>query len=200
MGRPAAGRTEDWKLNTEYSALDPDNRLLGRMNRRRLHAECLRDAILAISGQLDLAAGGRTFPATLAADFGYQCTEPRRSVYVPIFRNALPEIFDVFDFASPNTVTGRRNVSTVAPQALFLMNHPFLMDQSGAAARRLLAQPNLDDAARVTRAYRLTLGRPPTPSERAQALRHLGRPAAPDEAWTELFHALFASMDFRHLN
>ena len=200
VGRPAAGRTEDWKLNTEHSALDPDNRLLGRMNRRRLHAECLRDAILAISGQLDLAAGGRTFPATLAADFGYQCTEPRRSVYVPIFRNALPEIFDVFDFASPNTVTGRRNVSTVAPQALFLMNHPFLMDQSGAAARRLLAQPNLDDAARVTRAYRLTLGRPPTPSERAQALRHLGRPAVPDEAWTELFHALFASMDFRHLN
>ncbi len=94
----------------------------------------------------------------------------RRSVYLPVFRNALPEIFEVFDFADPSMVTGRRNVSTVAPQALLLMNHPFVIEQSRASARRLLADPDLDDAARLTRLYRLALGRPPTERERTIGL------------------------------
>ena len=57
-------------------------------------------------------------------------------MYLPVFRNALPELFEVFDFADPSIVVGRRNVSTVAPQALFLMNNPFVLEQAQAAAKR----------------------------------------------------------------
>lgn len=78
--------------------------------------------------------GGRSFPGELAEDYGYQDIGTRRSVYVPVFRNALPEIFGVFDFADPSMVVGHRNASTVAPQALFLMNHPFIVEQVRAAA------------------------------------------------------------------
>src|SRR5262249_51051627 len=99
-------------------AADPENRLLARQNRRRLGAECLRDTMLAVSGRLTLDRGGPTYPAKLAADYHYQHTDTRRSVYAPVFRNALPELFAVFDFADPSMVTGQRNVSTVAPQAL----------------------------------------------------------------------------------
>ena len=181
---------------------DPENRLLSHASRRRLTAEQLRDAMLAISGQLELTPPvGHTFPATLIADFGFVHTNSQRSVYAPVFRNALPELFEVFDFPSPSMVTGKRNVSTVPTQALFLLNHPFVHQQAQAAARRLLATAHSDDA-RIDQAYRLCLGRPPTAAERDIALRHLG--AAPagesrEEAWAGLFHALFASADFRYI-
>ncbi len=98
-------------------------------------------------------------------------------MYLPVFRNALPEMFEVFDFADPSMVTGKRNASTVAPQALFLMNHPFVLEQAKHAAARLLAESHADDAARVTRAYRLALGRAPTDGEREVAKRFLAREA-----------------------
>ncbi len=145
---------------------DPENRLLWRMNRRRLDAECIRDTILSVSGQLRFEMGGPGFPTGLGSDYGFKKEDTRRSVYVPVFRNALPELFEVFDFADPSMVVGRRDSSIVAPQALFLMNHPFVMDQARHAARRLLAEAGLDDEGRVTRAYQLALGRPPTEPER----------------------------------
>jgi hypothetical protein len=178
---------------------DPENRLFGRANRRRLEAECIRDTVLAVSGQLDLARGGPTFPASLAADYGYKANSNRRSVYLPQFRNALPEMLEVFDAADPSTVTGRRNSGTVAPQALYMMNSPFVLEQSKHAATRLLAEKHADDAARLTRAYRLALGREPTAGERAVAARFLKGKDAKD-GWTALFHALFASAEFRYVN
>src|SRR5439155_7773951 len=78
---------------------DPENRLFGRGNRRRLEAECIRDTVLSVSGQLDLTRGGPTFPTSLAADYGYKANSPRRSIYLPMFRNALPEMLEVFDAA-----------------------------------------------------------------------------------------------------
>jgi hypothetical protein len=181
--------------------LDPENRLLARANRRRLEAECLRDTILLVSGRLTADMGGSTFRHGLATDYGYKHTDTRRSVYSPVFRNALPEIFEVFDFADPSVTTGRRNVSTVAPQALFLMNHPFVLEESRHAARRLLAEPGLDDAGRVSRAYRLALGRPPTEAERRLAGRFLAGagPAGREGAWAQLVQVLFASIDFRYV-
>jgi hypothetical protein len=194
--------TDYWLLNTN-STDDPENRLLSHARRRRLTAEQLRDAMLAISGQLDLTPpAGQTFPTTLAADFGFVYTNAQRSVYAPVFRNALPELFEAFDFPSPSLVTGKRNVSTVATQALFLLNHPFVRQQAQAAARRLLAACAGDDGACLDRAYRLCLGRPPTDAERDVALRHLGSAQSGEsreEAWTGLFHALFASADFRYI-
>ena len=180
---------------------DPENRLFGRANRRRLEAEAIRDTMLTVSGQLDPTPGGPTFPLTLAADYTYKANSNRRSVYLPVFRNALPEALEVFDFADSSTVTGRRNTSTVAPQSLFMMNHPFVLEQSQQAAARLLAEKLPDDATRVTRAYRLALGRPPTDGEKAVARRFLGgRSGDPKEAWAAVFHALFASADFRYVD
>jgi hypothetical protein len=182
-------------------AADPENRRLGRANRRRLDAECLRDTMLAVAGRLRTDMGGPTFDTALAVDYGYEHTDTRRSVYAPVFRNALPDLFEAFDFADPSLVVGRRNVSTVAPQALLLLNHPFVIDQARAAARRLLADPSLDDAGRVTRAYRLTLGREPTGSERAIAQRFVrDADADVEEAWATLVQSLFASLDFRYVN
>ena len=183
-------------------AVDPENRLLWRANRQRLDAECLRDAMLAVAGELRFEMRGPTFPAGLAADYGYVANDRRRTVYLPVFRNALPEILEVFDFADPSMVTGRRNVSTVSPQALLLLNHPFVIEQSRASARRMLADADLDDAARLTRIYRLALGRLPTERERTIGLTFLASgpewPAPREEMWAMLIQSLFGTVDFRY--
>jgi cytochrome c553 len=186
--------------NPRSAMVDPENRLLARQNRRRLDAECIRDTLLAVGGQLRRDRGGPTFPPELASDFGYRYADTRRSVYAPVFRNALPELFEAFDFADPSVVTGRRNVSTVAPQALLLLNHPFVVDQARAAAGRLLAEGGADDGARLVRAYRLCLGRAPTDGERRVGLAFLRSAGDPREAWARVVQALFASADFRYLN
>jgi hypothetical protein len=191
-----------YRLSTAASpSPDPENRLYARMNRRRLDAECIRDTVLAVSGQLILDRGGPTFKADLAADYGFRYSEPRRSVYAPVFRNALPQLFEVFDFADPSVTTGRRNVSTVAPQALFLMNHPFILEQARFAAGRILARKDLDEAGRIDRAYRLALGRPPSAAEQRLAQSFLKSQSADSlKAWAMFYQALFGSLDFRYVN
>ncbi len=183
---------------------DPENRLFASASRRRLDAECLRDAMLVVSGQLRHDRGGPTVPPNLTTDYGYRDAGTRRSVYIPVFRNALPDIFEVFDFADPSVPTGRRNVSTVAPQALFLMNHPFVLDQSRLAARRLLALEGLDDVGRLIRVYRLALGRHPTEAESRLARKFLAQagttPRDQENAWAQLVQVLLASLDFRFVN
>jgi hypothetical protein len=181
---------------------DPENRLLWKVNRRRMDAESLRDTLLSVSGTLDLTVGGPTIKPGTAADYGYQHAGTRRSLYQPVFRNALPEIFDIFDFADPSMVVGHRNVSTVAPQALFFMNNALVLEQARLSAKRLLAENHPDNAARLTRAYRWSLGREPTPRESAVALEYLQTTTAdnPEPAWSRLFQALFATMDFRYID
>ena len=186
------------EATTEALNADPENRLLSRMNRKRLDAECIRDSILSTSRQLSLEMGGPTIKPGTSADYGYRYADPRRSVYVPVLRNALPELFKAFDFADPSSVTGRRNVSTVAPQALFLMNHPWVIEQSELSAKQLLKQSLIGER-RFEYAYRLVLGRLPTNGERAVTLRNLNG-SEDVRAWAQLFQALFASIDFRYLN
>jgi hypothetical protein len=188
-------------------AVDPENRLLWRMNRHRLEAEEIRDAILATSGQLNDFAGGATIPASLTADYAYKHTDPCRSVYVPVLRNSLLDLFEAFDFPDPSMVTGRRNASTVAPQALFMMNHPFVMEQAQTTAQRLLAEPFDDDAARIGWIYQATLGRAPTLREGRIVAAQLGEPLLAGEnseserveRWTRIVQTLFASPDFRYV-
>jgi hypothetical protein len=197
-----------YRLSTavESKALivDPENRLLSRMNRRRLDAECLRDSMLAISGTLTLNTGGPSFKENLASDYGFHYTGTRRSVYAPVFRNSLPELFKVFDFANPSMVTGRRDVSTVAPQALFLMNHPFVIEQSRQAAIRMVKGTPGNDETKIRRAYRLALGRFPAGKELKIAVEFVQD--SPSESlesqialWTQFYQSLFASIDFRYL-
>jgi hypothetical protein len=156
--------------------------------------------MLAVGGTMSNDRGGPTFPAKLAADYGFKSTATCRSVYLPAFRNALPELFEAFDFADPSTVTGRRNSSTVAPQALFMLNNPFVIEQANAAAKRLLAENHATDDERITRAYRLALGRSPSEGERRAAAKFLSTNVATrSTAWAAIFQALFASADFRHV-
>lgn len=181
---------------------DPENRLLWRMNRKRLEAEALRDTLLAISGQLEFSMGGSLVPPTTSSDFGLQLNSPRRSVYLPVLRNSIPELFEAFDGADPSLVVGRRNVSTVAPQALFFLNHPFVSEQAQAAAKRLLETPLSSSTERLTHAYLRTLGRNPIPTEQQLFLAMLEQapstPAAQQQAWNTVFHLLFAGVDFRY--
>lgn len=187
----------------EGRAADPENRLLWRANRRRLEAECLRDAMLAVSGQLNDAVGGPTIKPGTANDYGYEASSVRRSVYLPVLRNSLPEIFEAFDFPDPSLVAGRRNTSTVAPQALFFMNSPLVREQALAAADRLLAEQLPDDDARITQAFRRTLGRGPSDAEWGIAREVISRgdEVSPEQGrrrWGQVFHLLFSSVDFRY--
>jgi hypothetical protein len=109
----------------------------------------------------------------------------------------------VFDFPDPNMVLGRRNVSTVPTQALYMMNSPFIMAQARHAATLSLKDANLKDAERIDLAYRKTLGRLPTARERELALSYVS-PAMSVEArlmaWERFYQTLFACVDFRYVN
>jgi len=180
--------------------IDPENRLCWRTNRKRLEAECLRDAMLLVAGRLELTGGGPTIDRHISADFDYTDREFRRSVYVPVLRNSLPQLFEVFDYPDPSMVVGRRNHSTVATQALYMMNNAFVREQARAAAQRMLAELPASEDQAIVLAFRQTLGRPPTAAEAelaGQALA-LGGPDSRGEAWTDLYHMLFASLDFRY--
>ena len=185
---------------------DPENKLLWHANRRRLDAESIRDTLLLVSGQLQLDVGGPLLKPGTAADYNYKHADTRRSVYAPVLRNSLPELFEAFDFADPSLVMGRRSASTVAPQALFMLNNPFVMEQAQHAAKRLLVLPGLDDRARIAQATRLALGRAPTDGETQLALKFLPADSASadakktEAAWAQFYQALFASMDFRYVN
>jgi len=176
---------------------DIENRLFGRANRKRLDAEVIRDSMLTISGALSTERGGQTYPATLGADYGYKASDNRRSVYLPVFRNSLPEFFEAFDFADPSVVVGARNTSTVAPQALFLLNNPFPIEQAKLAAVKLLKLPLETDDARITYAYRSALGRPPTDGEREVVRKYLKNQNYTADAWAGIVQSLFASAEFR---
>ena len=187
-----------YQLSTENAATlktDPENRFYSRANRRRLDAESLRDAILSISGRLDLTMGGANFKEGTAADFNYPDESLRRGVYVPAFRNALPQIFELFDFADTSVVTGQRHASIIAPQALYFLNHPFIRENARSAAQRnTSSMPE-----QISRAYLEVLGRAPTTSELQFANQHFDG-TDQREALTELYQSLFASVEFRFLN
>lgn len=189
------------QATSSQSQLDPENRYCGRAQRRPIEAEALRDAMLLVSGQLDDAMHGTALPDDLASDYGHHATHTRRSVYVPVLRNALPELFEAFDFADTSLTVGQRNRSVVVPQALYLLNNEFVRQAAQQAAERLLAEPQRSEPDRVDAAFRRTLGRGPSAAEQAVALdvvsMHGAAPADALAAYTELFHLLFAALDFR---
>jgi Protein of unknown function (DUF1553) len=181
---------------------DPENRLLWRMNRQRLEAEAIRDTILCVSGQLDRTALGNTVKKGTVAERDYPFDDVRRSIYTPIFRNRLLELFEVFDFPDPNMVLGKRNVSTVPTQALYMMNSPFIMTQARHAATRALKESRKDPE-RIDESYRLALGRLPTPRERELALAYVSAAMTAEQrlaVWERFYQTLFACVDFRYVN
>ncbi|WZO96516.1 DUF1553 domain-containing protein [Isosphaeraceae bacterium EP7] len=206
------------KLDPEAVRIDPENRLLWRMSRRRLEAEAIRDALLSVGGDLDTTMGGNLLPTGNHAYVSSTASEsgagryamPRRSVYMPVIRSGVYDVFQAFDFADPSAPNGSRATTTVAPQALFLLNDDLILSESKALAARLFdastCQP--EDPARVRRAYELAYSRPASETEVSGAIDFLGRyetaigpreadPAARRQrAWRGFCHALLASSEF----
>jgi hypothetical protein len=145
---------------------DPENRLVGRMNRRRLEYEALRDSLLWASGRLDTNKIGGPAEDLWKAPF-----PTRRTLYGFIDRQNLPGVFRTFDFASPDASSPQRFRTTVPQQALFLLNSPFAAEQARFLARRPEVAKKPDDAARVRTLYRLLFHRAPDADEMAVALR-----------------------------
>ncbi|MBX9623686.1 MAG: PSD1 and planctomycete cytochrome C domain-containing protein [Gemmataceae bacterium] len=182
---------------------DPQNKLLHRQTVRRLEAEAVRDAMLAVSGRLDRVAGGPGVPPHLTDhQVGRGRPQPgpvdgagRRSVYLQVRRNFLPPLLVAFDYPTPFTAIGRRTVSNVPAQALALLNNPFVLGQAELWAKRTLADGGTPED-RVRAMYTAAFGRPPTPVELRTATGFVAD--APDEVrtWADLAHALFNSKEF----
>ena len=202
-------------------AADPDNELFWRMNQRRLEGEAIRDAMLSVSGELDLqprkaspvvGLGEGLIGQTVKVDT-LQTDDRMRSVYLPILRGAVPEMLSLFDFPEPSIVGGKRNVTTVPTQALFMMNSPAVLELSRRFAARLLASGGMDPAARVALGYRIALARDPTPDEvkrvvtfmvdARETLRQvekLDREETQLAVWAGFCQSLLGSSEFRYLN
>ncbi len=153
--------------NPRYAEVDPENRLLWRMNRRRVEAEVIRDSLLAVSRRLDIQAGGKAMTHVNFVNLNDgKSRDPalydsnRRSVYLPVIRSALFDVFETFDFANPSTIKGKRATTTVAPQALFMMNSEHVENAALAIAKRIEAT---DDS--IAAAYHTVHLRPPSASE-----------------------------------
>jgi hypothetical protein len=218
----------------ENAGIDPENRLLWRMPRQRLEGEIIRDSILAVSGSLIGKPGGAgVFPEVdpeVVKGSAYQrwpqTTDGpdlwRRSVYVTEMRTITAPILDLFDPPDKVNSCPRRSVTTIAPQALQLLNNKFVAGQSEIFARRVRDEAGGDPKARMTRAFWLALSRPPEPAEIDSSLTFLKRqeeyhqrhnrvlldsgndPAEvkpPDEAaLVDFCHALFNLNEFVYVN
>ena len=175
---------------SDLRAVDPENALYGRMNRRRLDFESLRDSILAVCGRLDPAMGGPARPSATDA------ATPRRTLYTKIDRLDLPGLLRTFDFPDPNTSSSRRDQSTVAPQALFLMNHPFVLEAARALVARVERGVGMEADAKVERLYRLAYGWSPSVEEASMAREFLGEGSGSPAAWSLFAQALLESNEF----
>ncbi|HEU5118744.1 MAG TPA: DUF1553 domain-containing protein, partial [Isosphaeraceae bacterium] len=195
------------RLDPAAETADPENRLWHRAPVRRLEAETIRDAMLAVSGQLNPSAFGPSVPPHLTpfmegrgrpSKSGPLDGDGRRSLYIGVRRNFLTPMLLAFDFPTPASCMGRRNVSNVPAQALTLMNDPFVLDQARLWSRSVLSDPAKTPAQRIDAMYLAAFGRLPEDSERSQALAFLGDAARTGEPgpWTELAHVLFNVKEF----
>ncbi len=168
--------------------VDPDNQLFARMNRRKLEAEALRDALLAAAGTLDITPNGRAIN---------DLNTPRRTLYVMTIRSDRSNYRSLFDAADASAIVEKRVDSTVAPQALFLMNHPFMLDRAKQLAKRLDREGGTDDASKIDWLYRTLFARPPDANE-----IEIGKTlVAPGGAgWQAYCHVLLCANEFMYVD
>ncbi|MSV27418.1 MAG: DUF1549 domain-containing protein [Bryobacterales bacterium] len=172
--------------SAEALAADPDNRLLSRFNRRRLDVEALRDSMLFVSGQLQLASGGP--PVKWDKDFR------KRTIYGEVSRFRTERLLTLFDFPDPSIHAEKRVATNTSVQRLFFLNSEFIKKQSSSLAERIRAGAPGGVEERVRACYETLFGRPPEPRELAAALRFLADPA--EDAWLEFSQALLSSNEF----
>lgn len=172
---------------------DPENRWLGRYSAHRLEAEAIRDAMLSVTGTLEADGGG---PAT--ADRFKTC----RSLYVQTARWDRGSFALLFDAANPDASVEKRHTSTVAPQALYLLNDEFVLTQAVKLAERLVKEIPTEENARIQRAYQLLFSRPARSEEldlAKQFLVRVGKTKA-GTPWRDLAHVLLCSNEFVYLD
>ena len=201
----------------ENFAIDPENTLFWRANEKRLSAEEMRDALLAVSEKLDLypkegspvlAIGGNLQRFLRGLPSMEQQTNDNRSVFLPIVRDQLPEALSLFDFADPSLVTGDRDNTNVPSQGLYLLNSPKVQALADSFAEHVCAFTP-DPTARIERAYWAAFGRAPSTQETKAAAAFLDHyvqlsqssDTPPSlQAWSAFCQALMGSAEFRYLN
>ena len=173
---------EQWK---QAVAADPENKLLSRMNRKRLQGEAIRDSMLAVSGKLNRKAGGPGVHPPLPSEVAitllkkqWEVSEDkedhyRRSIYLFVRRNLRYPIFDVFDRPDANASCGRRNISTTAPQSLTLLNSEFSIEAARHLAGAIIDKVGLELDAQVNTCYQRALSRSPTQEELERSVQFL---------------------------
>ncbi len=206
-------------------AIDPDNKHRWRMDQRRLDAEAIRDAMLAVAGELDAYPMDGSPVARVREDrrgmlqlLSQMNTQPYpyRSIYLPIIRDQIPDFLSIFDFPDASLVNGQRDTTNVPSQNLFLMNNPQALALADAFAKRL-GEYEGTPLERLTHAYHLAFSRPATQEELAairtfwmefpnkvQTISNKNTAAGKQKtqmlALTTFCQALFASAEFRYLN
>ena len=188
-----------YQLSSVYSAanhaVDPENRLLWRMNRQRLEVEAWRDAMLAVSGNLDGTLGGPSFNLADA-------NNRRRTLYGGVSRHELNALLRLFDFPDPNITSGERSVTTVPLQQLFVLNSEFMARNARALAARLAAAESTNEG-RVHRAFVTLYGRRPSDQELHLGLEFLNGSAQPGgqlTRWEQYAQVLLSANEFLYVD
>jgi hypothetical protein len=200
----------------EAAAADPQNLLFHRQNLKRLEGEAIRDAMLAISGRLDMAISGPSVPIYLTPfmegrgrpkESGPLDGAGRRSIYIAVRRNFLSPMMLAYDTPIPFSTIGRRNVSNVPAQALILMNDAFVAEQALLWARRILEDGQASPQDRIRNMYLAAFSREPTDAETAAAVaflkeqaRELGlaehKGTQEERVWRDLAHVILNVKEF----
>jgi cytochrome c553 len=173
--------------NPENEKVDSDNRYLWRQNRRRLEAEPLRDAMLAVSGELDRAIGGESKPL----DAGFR----RRTLYAKTSRFQQDEALSLFDLPAASVTCEQRVVTNVPLQKLFFLNSDTVGNRAAAVAKRIENQET-DDG--ITAVYRLLFQRPP--SERERQLGRAFLQGSGNDLWKQYARVLLSSNEFAYVD
>jgi hypothetical protein len=179
--------------NLNPQSVDPDNQLYWRANRRRLDFEAMRDALLAVSDNLDLAMGGPAVDIT-------KSSAKRRTIYGFIDRQNLPGMFRTFDFASPDASSPQRYETTVPQQALFLLNSPFVQDQARGVVEKL--DDTQDTGAKIQQLHRLVYARDAQPEELrlGEAFMQTAAGDAGLSAWERYAQVLLLANEFQFVD
>jgi len=208
------------ETNPEMANIDADNQFYWKHDRRRLEAEALRDAMLAVSGEMVLDRPEASIVTKIGeGEVGRGIRDelldepfPHRSVYLPIIRGLVPEFLKVFDFPEPSNPQGTRMTTNVPTQSLFLMNSDFVMAQSQALAKA--TKSKTDDVERIKEIYLRCFNRSPQADELTRAVEYLNRCRSSDGsadgngkdeavkeavAWATLCQAFLASAEFRFI-
>lgn len=181
-------------LDRAYEA-DPENRLLWRMNRRRLEIEPWRDGLLSVSGELDVKFGGPSIDLNKGDN-------RRRTLYGFVSRHRLDELLRLFDFPDPSITSASRAVTTVPLQQLFVLNSEFMAQRARALVQRLNAQDAMTDEEKVRQAYMLLFGRTAEDQELATGVAFLSVESAKEKLsrWEQYALALLSANEFLYLD